>query len=175
MVQKRKALGCSIGIFGTVGVMAIAFVFFSSFKPTEKSLSELPHISLADLAPGSFLYVPHPVQNASSTHGMNILLIRSREARLFAYYVPTFDGMTAVPIDHPWWSDLKCAKFQPNFETSVISCMDNPPLSQYAKPHRWSLEGKNISRTAADLVPVRGVEEHGYFVLYKPVSGRGDR
>ena len=171
MVTNKKVLVYALGFFGTLGAIALSYVFFSSLKPNQKSLSELPSISLTGLPPGNFMYAPHPVRYSSSTYGMNILFIRGRDSRLFAYYVRTLDGVNTVPIERHRWSDLKCAKFQPNFHTSEIACIDNLPMSDYATKHRWSLEGKNLSHNGEDLEPVRGVEEYDRFVLYKPAHG----
>ena len=113
------------------------------------------------------MYAPHPVQYSNPAYGMNILFVRTRESKLFAFYVPTIGGVTMLPLDKHWWSDVKCVHFYPNFESAEIACMDTPPESEYVKNHRWSLNGKNLTHNAKDLEPVRGSEENGVFILYK--------
>lgn len=171
MATNKKILLYGICTLGVVTLISLAIIFLSSLKPNEKALSELPHISLAGLSAERYTYVPHPVSNTHKSYGMNILFIRTRDTKLFAYYVPTLDGVTALPINMAWWSDVKCKNFRPDFDSYEIACMDNPQINKYATKHIWSIEGKNLSRSARDLQPVKGVEEHGYFVLHKPVNG----
>jgi|GEM_PF-2812367 len=170
MITNRKILVYGIWILGVVIVISIAVIFLSSLRPNERALSELPHISLADLSTESYMYVPHPVSNTVKSYGMNILFIRAHDEKLFAYYVPTLDGVTTLPINMAWWSDVKCTNFRPNFDSYEITCMDDPQINDYVTKHSWSIEGTNLSHSARDLQPVKGVDEHGYFVLYKPIT-----
>ena len=166
----HRALTYSLMAFAAVAAGAVGYATTQSLRPTSRAELALPRLPSAAIPKEAFAYFPLPWNDEHRQAGTSALLIRSQGGELRAFYIPTLGGKPTVPVSHPWITGLACAKFEPSFVTKDIACRDERSLESWVMKHRWSLEGRNLSGSAADLIPVEGSEEHGEFILHKPAS-----
>ena len=153
-----------------VAGVAVCVVAVLSLRPTVKAEMALPRLATTSIRAGHFAFLADPWSRPTGRSGTAVLLIRDTAGQLQAFWIPTLNGKPAVPVSHPWVEGLPCAAFEPSFATQDIACREQRDPAAWVMRHRWSMQGKNLSGTAADLVPVEGSEQHGEFVFFKPPS-----
>jgi hypothetical protein len=165
--MNRRSLVLTLFIMGGVAAIGLIGVVSKSMQPTAKAELALPRASTASIKPNGFAYIPHPWREEYSQRGTSILFLRFADGKLIGYYIPTQDGKPTVPISHPWAPGLPCDRFEPDFNANDIACRDSRDASAWVMRHRWSLQGGNTTKSAADLIVVEGMEQDGEFVLFK--------
>jgi len=161
--MKRKLLAALVVFVMLAGGAVVARMFLSSLNPSERAFAEIPRIRLPVLKPESFAYVRDPT--ALDNWPADLLLLRRRDASLSVWRVPTKDGVHLLP-DIRWWrAGVPCQRFEPDFRTGIIECIE-PELGEWArKMYRWDLDGRNISGQADDMWEIRGREDGDEFVF----------
>jgi hypothetical protein len=169
-MNSKSALSIATSAVVLVGALASLLTLTQSLKPSEKSLAELPRIPTSDIRAGSFALVPSEFDEPSlRSKGItvSILLLRDLGGHLQAFYVPSINQASAVPIDHYWNGGPPCEDFRPDFNSNDIACRASKEGSDIVGRHRWSLTGRNLTNNAMDLDQAIGIEENGFYVLYK--------
>jgi hypothetical protein len=162
--QSRKTLLVTTILLGVVAAAAIATVLFSTLRVSAKTDAELLRISLDDLGPGTWKFARYWPESRGT--GWDIMLVRSREGRLFTWFVPVKEGKRRLP-DGLWWKPGYACEFTADFDTGVIACSDAEAPDWLLKRSRWALDGRSLSNQTPNMDPAEGVEESGYFVVNK--------
>jgi hypothetical protein len=163
--QSRKTLLVTTILLGVVAAAAIATVLFSTLRVSAKTDSELPRISLDDLAPGTWKFATYWEESPQSL-GWDMMLVRARDGHLSVWFIPVKQGKRRVP-EFYWHRPGNACELKPDFDTGVIACSD-PNASDWDRSRsRWALNGKSLSGQSPDMDAVTGSEESGFFVVHK--------
>lgn len=162
-VNRRTLAFALAGVF-VIGIVVVAAALGASLWPSAATEAALPRVSTADIPKEGYKFVPDIYDGHFKAE---VLLVRSSDGTLRAWFVPGALGVHYLP-DGPWWKPgLPCRDFRPNFQSANIGCED-PNLPERAKHrYKWSLDGKRLFAYDEDMLAVPGVEEGGYFVFHK--------
>jgi hypothetical protein len=160
----RKTLIFTTGVLGVIAASAIAATLFSTLRMSAKTDAELPRISLDKLGPGTWKFASYWPENQGT--GWDVMLVRSREGQLFAWFVPVKEGKRRLP-DGPWWKPGRACELKPDFDAGIIACSDADAPEWLRTRSRWTLDGRSLSNQTPDMDPAIGVEESGFFVVNK--------
>lgn len=163
--MKRRALLLSAGLGGAIGLVAFASAIVASLQPSARTDAALPRLPTADIAPGTYRFVPDIYEDRLFRG--EVLLVRDISGRLMAWYIPGRNGVRSLPDGHWWRPGNPCPDLRPDFTAGVIACFDPAAPDWLRTRYRWSLEGKALSDQVPHMEPVPGVEESGYFVFHK--------
>ena len=133
------------------------------FSPSAKAKSNRPHILISGILPDEFRIEKLPNINDG---GGSILLYRSHEGRLIAWYLPTRNNQYLMP-DIIWGRiGYLCNDFGLDSE-DTFRCLDTE-LESYEwgkREFRWDKKGNNLGNRTEDMLTVQGREHLGYFVV----------
>lgn len=150
----------------TMGLGLMTWVFTRSLQPNTASDAALPRIATSGIAPETFVY-SEAIATRLAGESADMLLVRLGDGRLMAWYVPVRDGLHHLPDMHWWRPGRPCRDLRPDFQARQIACADKNLPDEIARQFRWTLEGKALNPSIPDMAPMPGVEESGFFVLYK--------
>jgi hypothetical protein len=172
MITERRIARSLLAVLAVCGAVFAAAPFALSLLPSARSDAQLPRIAVHDLRPGTFAFVADPLESGPQDGGPQwfMLFVRSDDGKLSVFNVPSVNGRPGVPDHHPWNRGFPCGRFEPDFSLREIRCKDAAP-GTYQSSRIWSLDGTSVNNYGPDLDAVRGVEEHGFFVLHKTRRG----
>lgn len=163
--RSRAVLGIATAALALLGLLFIGAVLVWSMRPSARATGNFPEIQLPLLAPGSFAFLPDPM--ALDNRPSMLMVIRTKNGRLWVWRIPKSDGMAMLPDVH-WWQDgPTCKRLEANFETEKITCLDESFGAWGREPYVWNLEGKNLSsgRKIDDMIRVDGREDSNKYIL----------
>ena len=163
--MNRRALLMLVALFGAVLLGAVAWTLGTSLQPSARSDVALPRIPTGDIAPGTYRFVPD-AYDQGELNG-EVLLLRTTDGRLSAFYVPGRNGVRSVPDYKAWLPGSPCPELRPDLASGVIACFSASAPDWVKSKYKWSLDGKALSSQVPDLERVLGVEELGFFVYHK--------
>lgn len=133
-----------------------------------------PGVRVAMLPPGSFVwasapddarYLP-PGVRADQAQQLKLLVLRTPEGRIHAFFMPWRDGRASLPVGGALTTPgLPCLDLAPQFDTGDIACREPAPGFDFAQRHRWSLSGQALSAGTPGLTPAPGHEAGGEWLL----------
>ena len=146
-----------------IGIGGVAKIFLSSLEPSDRAYAEIPRFYLPALKPEEFVYIKDPT--ALDNWPSDLLLVRRSDGSLKAWRIPTRNGIHLLPDLHWWREGAPCSRFEPNFQSGMIECIESERGEWARKAYRWSLDGKNITGQADDMWEIRGREDGNEYVL----------
>jgi hypothetical protein len=163
--MKQPSLATTLVAMAALGGVFAAVPFVKSLGPSARTDAALPRLESSMIAAGSYKYVTDPY----SMEGWEseILMIRSRDGVLRAWFIPVKGGVRRLPDGPLWRPGRPCRELIPDFEREEIYCTEPNQSEWDVKRYRWNLEGKSLFNQTVDMVPIQGVEESGNFVLLK--------
>ena len=172
-MSHRFHLQVLITIVALVGVVFFSIPFIRSMLPSERAVSNLPHVNISAISPGQFVLLEHPrPYEIWKGYLLSILVYRRSIDSVIVWEVPARGGSVGMPDRHWWRPFYDCENFGPTFingvvdESQPIKCHDSTMPSKWWSEHwQWSIEGKNLAGFVDDLKRAEG-EIHGeYFVI----------
>ena len=150
------------------GLILTAIPFLEALKPTAKAYVDLPRFKVPDLAPNSHIYLSHPLETQTFT--AKTLVISNNYSERRYWYIPTIEGITAIPDFYSFRAGWKCYDLSPDYENTIIRCKDEALQKTQLGELAWDFDGKTINdyRWFPDLEPIAGKEIGDDFVLYHP-------
>jgi hypothetical protein len=165
--MSRTSLVVATGIAGAFAIGAVGYALTSTLRVSARTDAELPRISLSDLKPGTWKYAPYFQEDHGQ--GIDVLLIRDKDGKLFTWLVVVKDGRRRLP-DQAWWRPGYPCELEPNFESGEIACNDNRASEWSRSRYRWKIDGTSLSNQVPNMEPAQGIEESGYFVVGKSAA-----
>jgi hypothetical protein len=165
--MSRTALVVATGIAVAFAVGVTGYALMSTLRVSARTDAELPRILLSDLKPGTWKYAPYLQEHRGQ--GIDVLLVRDKSGRLFAWLVAVKDGQRRLP-DQAWWRPGYPCELEPNFESREIACNDTKASEWSRARYRWKIDGTSQSSQVPDMEPAQGVEESGHFVVGKSAA-----
>lgn len=159
-ITPRRVLKWLLSGFSVLGVFVVATVFLRSMAPTDAAEAALTRLPTASLQAGTYRTAPHPYAEPD-----RILLLRTQQGRLHAWWLPVRDNTYRLPDQHWWKPGIACHDLRPDFVASLIRCHDATLPGWAAQRYRWRLDGKSLSGQTPDMHPVPGAEASGHFVV----------
>jgi hypothetical protein len=161
--MKRKLLVSLVFLALLVGIAVVGRMFLSSLNPSDRAYAEIPRIRLPALKPEAFAYVRDPV--GLDNQPTQLLLVRRRDASLKVWRISTKDGIHLLPDIHWWREGAPCLRFEPNFQSGIIECIESEQGEWARQVYRWDLNGRNISGQVDDMWEIKGREDGDEFVF----------
>ncbi|MBV1775374.1 hypothetical protein KSF73_06560 [Burkholderiaceae bacterium DAT-1] len=161
--MSRRALILITSLLALIALAGVISLFASSLKPSENAYATLARVSIANLQPESFAYVPDPA--ALDHRPADLLLIKRKDGSLSVWRVPVRDGLHVMPDIHWWRPGPVCKRFEPDFGAGTIECKDNDLDAWQRQTYRWRLDGKHETGQVDDMWAVNGEVAGSDFVI----------
>lgn len=171
-MRRRKFLITSFTFLCLTGLGFLTLLFVGSLKPSARAKNSLITLNISELARGDYLAVNNGHYGPDKDgYGVSLMIYRSRKNQIFAWSIPTRNGLYLMP-DITWNKPFyECRDFGPTRvngqidESKPVQCHDLGQDQQFwQKVWQWDLSGKNISRQAEDLRLSKGTVRGGFFV-----------
>lgn len=171
MPLNRKNLIALTSFIALVGIALSSVPFLNPVSPVD----HLPELTTAldgsGVLPGSSKLfrlsrsMKRERKDGSSAgyHGDALLLVKDNEARVYLYYLPTWEGKVMMPDKHWWQHQGYCPELVAEFivgKDPVIHCKNSSETELLTERWKWSIDGKNRGSQLPDLIAI-GYRQQG--------------
>ena len=163
-MNERAVLAAALRGLMAAGLLALLWVGVQSLRGPREALAA-PSVRVAKLAPGGFVLVDAPLLPPGAREPLKLLVLRLPDGQVRGFYLPIDEGRAAVPVSGALVRGVPCEDFAPDFAAGDIGCRQARPGFEFALRPRWALDGRALAGHLPDLLPARGREVEGDWVL----------
>lgn len=171
MTLNRKNLIALAAFIALVGIALASVPYLNPSNPVDHPPDHTTALDGSGVLPGSskLLRLSHSMKrerrdgSTAGYHGDALLLVKDKDARVYLYYLPTWEGKVMMPGKHWWQHEGYCPELVAEFivgKDPVIHCKSFAGSELSSKQWKWSIEGINQGSDLPDLIAV-GYKQQG--------------
>ena len=171
MPLNRKNLIALAFFIALVGMAFASVPFLNPSNPVDHLPDHTTNLDGSDVLPGSskLFRLNHSMKrekkdgSTAGYHGDALLLVKDKNAKVYLYYLPTWEGKVMMPYKHWWQHEGYCPELVAEFiagKDPVIHCKSSDWAELLTKQWKWSIDGKNLGSDLPDLIAV-GYKQQG--------------
>jgi hypothetical protein len=165
MPLNRKNLIALAAFITLVGIALASVPFLNPSNPVDHLPGHTTALDASGVLPGSskLFRLNHSMKrerkdgSTAGYHGAALLLVKDKDAKVYLYYLPMWEGEVMMPDKHWWQHEGYCQELVTDFmagKDPVIHCKSSDRAEFLTKQWKWSIDGKNLGSNLPDLIAV---------------------